>query len=99
VTPVETDTFEGVEQVPTEGAMTLQELADIEGVTLPEPGVTLSDEQLSVVLRWLRYGMEPPRSYRQAQKDFRDAGFKAREERVRNTWAEIEKREASALTR
>jgi hypothetical protein len=96
VTPVETDTFEGVEQVPAEGAMTLQELADIEGVTIPEPGVTLSDEQLSVVLRWLRYGMEPPRSYRQAQKDFRDAGFRAREERVRRIWGEIETREIAA---
>ncbi|MET7788115.1 hypothetical protein ABZS93_16100 [Streptomyces sp900116325] len=99
VTPVETDMVEGGGQVPVEGGMTLQELADIEGVELPKPGVTLSDEQLSIVLRWLRYSMEPPRSYRQAQKDFRSAGFKAREERVRLTWGEIETREASAPTR
>jgi hypothetical protein len=41
--------------------------------------------------------MEPPRSYRQAQKDFRDAGFTAREERIRHAWAEIEERETGAL--
>ncbi|MCX4849828.1 hypothetical protein [Streptomyces sp. NBC_00893] len=99
VTADETDTVEDGEQAPVEGGMTLQELADIEGVELPKPGVTLSDEQLAVVLRWLRYGMDPPRSYRQGQKDFRDAGFKAREERVRNTWAEIEKRETGAAPR
>ncbi|MGW1102733.1 hypothetical protein [Streptomyces sp. NPDC002540] len=99
VTEDETDMVEGGEQAPVEGGMTLQELADIEGVELPKPGVTLSDEQLAVVLRWLRYGMEPPRSYRQAQKDFRSAGFKAREERVRLTWGEIEAREASTAIR
>ena len=99
VTPVtadETDTIERVEQAPAEGSMTLQDLADIACVELPQPGVTLSDEQLEVVLRWLRYGMEPPRSYRQAQTEFRAHGFKAREERVRRIWGEIETREAGA---
>jgi hypothetical protein len=43
--------------------------------------------------------MEPPRSYRQAQAEFRAAGFKAREERVRHAWAEIEAREEAAPTR
>ncbi|MFD9603297.1 hypothetical protein [Streptomyces sp. NPDC059970] len=99
VTEDETDMVEGGEQAPVEGGMTLQELADIEGIELPKPGVTLSDEQLAVVLRWLRYSMEPPRSYRQAQKDFRSAGFRAREERVRLTWGEIEAREAAIPTR
>jgi hypothetical protein len=94
VTPDETDTVTGGEQAPAEGAMTLQELADIAAVDLPQTGVSLTDEQLAVVLRWLRYSMEPPRSYRQAQADFRDRGFKAREERVRRTWGEIETREA-----
>jgi hypothetical protein len=99
VTADETDTDTGGDQTPAEGAMTLQELADVEAVALPKPGVSLTDEQLAVVLRWLRYGMEPPRSYRQAQKDFRDAGFKAREERVRHAWAEIEARETGTPTR
>ncbi|MFJ9101324.1 hypothetical protein ACIRJM_22985 [Streptomyces sp. NPDC102405] len=99
VTVDETDTVEGGEQAPAEGALTLQELAAVEGVPLPKPGETLTDDQLSVVLRWLRYGMEPPRSYRQAQGDFRKHGFKAREERVRRTWGEIEEREAGTPTR
>jgi len=99
VTADETDMVEVVDQAPIADGVTLQELADVAGVDVPQPGVTLSDEQLSVVLRWLRYGMEPPRSYRQAQAEFRKHGFKAREQRVRNTWAEIEEREAGTPTR
>jgi hypothetical protein len=94
VTADETDTDTDPEQTPVEDGMTLQELADAAGVDLPQPGVTLTGEQLAVVLRWLRYDMEPPRSYRQAQTEFRKRGFKAREQRVRNTWVEIETREA-----
>lgn len=96
-TVYETDTTKGLEQAPAEGALTLPELAQAARVELPQPGVTLSDEQLAVVLRWLRYAMEPPRSYRQAQDAFRGAGFKAREERVRRIWGEIETREAEAV--
>ncbi|MFF8100140.1 hypothetical protein ACF07S_10250 [Streptomyces sp. NPDC016640] len=92
----ETDTVEGPVQAPVEGGMTLQELAGVAGVDLPRPGARLSDAQLAVVLRWLRYDMEPPRSYRQAQKEFRDRGFTAREERVRHAWAQIEAREEAA---
>jgi hypothetical protein len=94
VTPDETDTDAGGGQAPVDNPMTLQELADIAGVDLPQPGVTLSDEQLAVVLRWLRYDMEPPRSYRQAQDEFRKHGFQAREQRVRQTWKHIEARES-----
>ncbi|WP_045562999.1 hypothetical protein [Streptomyces sp. FxanaA7] len=97
VTVDETGTETGVGQVTVEGGVTLQMLADVAGVDLPQPGARLSDGQLDVVLRWLRYDMEPPRSYRQAQAEFRAAGFKAREERVRHAWAEIEAREASAV--
>ncbi|MDX2757869.1 hypothetical protein [Streptomyces europaeiscabiei] len=96
VTVDETDTDEVVWQAPAEGSLTLKELADVAGVDLPEPGGRLSDEQLAVVLRWLRYAMEPPRSYRQAQKEFRNHGFTAREERVRRVWGEIETNEAPA---
>jgi hypothetical protein len=98
VTQDETGTVTPVQQAPVDGGPTLLEMAAVAGVELPEPGQTLSDEQLEVVLRWLRYAMKPPRSYRQAQAEFRKHGFKAREERVRNAWAEIEARETGALT-
>ncbi|MFJ6559944.1 hypothetical protein ACIQMV_08685 [Streptomyces sp. NPDC091412] len=94
VTVDETGTVTGAEQAPIRDDATLQELADVAGVDLPKPGARLSDEQLAVVLRWLRYGMEPPRSYRQAQAEFRAAGFTAREERIRRVWGEIETNEA-----
>lgn len=97
VTLDESDTIEPLEQAFVEDAMTLQELADAAGIDLPQPGVTLTDEELAVVLRWLRYTMEPPRSYRQAQDAFRKAGFRAREERVRRIWGEIETLEAEAV--
>ncbi|MCX4543799.1 hypothetical protein [Streptomyces sp. NBC_01565] len=97
VAPAETDSEVGVEQTFVEDAMTLEELAVAAGVEVPEPGVTLTDEQLEVVVRWLRYAMEPPRSYRQAYAAFKEAGFQARENRVRRTWGEIETREAEAV--
>lgn len=96
VTPVETDTVAGGEDTAAGDPATLQELADVAGVDLPQPGVTLSDEQLAIVIRWLRYAMDPPRSYRSAQEAFRKAGFRAREQRVRNTWTAIEDNEAKA---
>ncbi|MET7975770.1 hypothetical protein ABZW44_22545 [Streptomyces mirabilis] len=99
VTADETDSNRGVTQEPAEGAPALEELATVDGVDLPKPGVTLTDEQLEVVLRWLRYGMEPPRSYRQAQKEFRRHGFIGGEHRVRRIWGEIETREAGIPTR
>ncbi|MFE2486018.1 hypothetical protein ACFXGR_22510 [Streptomyces mirabilis] len=87
-----------VGQAPVDNPMALSDLAAATGVTTPKPGQRLSDEQLDVVIRWLRYGMEPPRSYRQAQAEFRKHGFTAREERIRHAWAEIEERETGALT-
>jgi hypothetical protein len=94
----ETDSEIGVEQTLVDDAMTLEELAVAAGVEVPEPGVTLTDEQLEVVVRWLRYAMEPPRSYRQAYAAFKEAGFQARENRVRRTWGEIETREAQTVS-
>lgn len=93
-TPPVTEDEPDMVPVPAAGAMTLQELSDIAGVDLPQPDMTLTDEQIEVVLRWLRYGMEPPRSYRQAAAEFRAAGFKVREERIRRIWGEIETNEA-----
>ncbi|MFG3136094.1 hypothetical protein ACGFZA_07710 [Streptomyces sp. NPDC048211] len=100
IEPVTADESDAVtdSETPIGDLATLQDLADVAGVELPEPGVTISDEQLTVVLRWLRYAMNPPRSYRSAQDAFRKAGFKAREQRVRNAWTAIESNEAKAGT-
>ncbi|MFD6180082.1 hypothetical protein [Streptomyces goshikiensis] len=97
VTPDEPDAEPGVEQVPIEDPMTLKELAQAAGVETPERNAYLTDEQLMVVIRWLRFTMEPPRSYRQAYAAFRDEGFQAREKRVRLTWDEIKTHEAEAV--
>lgn len=94
VTEDETGAPEPQQDTPVTGSMTLEELAAVDNIDLPKPGVTLSDEQLEVVLRWLRYSMEPPRSYRQAQEAFRRNGFQGGEHRVRRIWGEIETREA-----
>ncbi|MCX5115197.1 hypothetical protein OOK13_43505 [Streptomyces sp. NBC_00378] len=63
--------------------VTLADLAAVSGVPVPEPGRPLTDEQLDVVLRHLRYADDPPRSYRQARDAFRRAGFVGSEARVR----------------
>ncbi|MFG2412305.1 hypothetical protein [Streptomyces goshikiensis] len=97
VTLDEPDIEPAAEQTLVEGAMSLEELAKAAGIETPETSMRLSDGQLEVVLRWLRYTMEPPRSYRQAQDAFRKAGFQAREERVRRIWGAIETREAEAV--
>ncbi|MCX5345896.1 hypothetical protein [Streptomyces atratus] len=68
---------------PTAPTVTLADLAAVSGVPVPEPGQPLSDEQLDVVLRHLRYADDPPRSYRQARDAFRRAGFVGSEARVR----------------
>ncbi|MFJ5098984.1 hypothetical protein [Streptomyces sp. NPDC088557] len=75
--------------------VTLQEVAAVAGVPVPETGERLTDEQLLVVLRHLRYRDDPPTSYRQAVADFRDAGFVGGEERIRRTWGELMSREES----
>ncbi|GHH58035.1 hypothetical protein [Streptomyces candidus] len=93
VTADETDSEEEVERVPVEDPMTLEELAEVANVHVPQKGVKLSDEQIEVVLRWLRYDMDPPRSYRQAVEDYRKHGFVGGESRIRPIWALIEARE------
>lgn len=97
--PVEQARETPARQALVDNPMSIEELAAAKGVTTPKPGQRLSNDQLEVVLRWLRYGMEPPRSYRQAQEDFRKHGFQAREERIRHAWGEIEARETGAPTR
>lgn len=73
--------------------VTLADLAAVTGVPEPVPGEPLTDAQLGVVLRHLRYTDDPPRSYRQARLDFRDSGFVGSEERVRREWAALLERE------
>jgi hypothetical protein len=67
----------------------LVQVAAVAGVDTPEPGEPLSEEQLTVVLRWLRHSENPPLSYRKALAAYRAAGFSAKEERVRKAYASL----------
>ena len=67
----------------------LAEAAAVAGVETPQPGEPLTDEQLTVVLRWLRHSDNPPLSYRKALAAYRAAGFVAKEERVRKAYAAL----------
>ncbi len=70
-------------------AVTLAEVAAVAGVTTPQPGEPLSEDQLVVVLRHLRYSVDPPMSYRQAATAFREAGYVGGEKRVRHAWGAL----------
>ncbi|WNI16928.1 hypothetical protein [Actinacidiphila sp. ITFR-21] len=83
--------------VPVPG-VTLAELALVAGVPVPVPGEALDDEQLAVVLRWLRHHDDPPLSYRQAKTVFREHGFVGSEERVRRSWGAVLSREEETGT-
>jgi hypothetical protein len=76
--------------------VTLADLAAVAGVPTPVPGEPLTDAQLDVVLRHLRYTDDPPLSYRHARKNFRDAGFVGSEERVRRVWGALLTHEETA---
>ncbi|QNP67967.1 hypothetical protein [Streptomyces genisteinicus] len=78
---------------PTAHADTLQQIATVTGVPVPVPGEQLTGPQLGVVLRHLRYAEDPPASYRQAVKAFRQAGYVGSEERVRHEWGALMSRE------
>lgn len=67
-------------------AVALAELAAVAGVPIPQYGEPLTDGQLDVVLRHLRYRDDPPMSQRKAGAAFRQAGFIGSEERVRRAW-------------
>ncbi|MFF7810833.1 hypothetical protein ACFZCF_02750 [Streptomyces sp. NPDC007945] len=92
VTPV-TAPVAGPAEEPTaelvEPPVTLAEVAVVTGVTVPEPSVPLTDEQLIVVLRYLRYSVDPPLSYRQAAAAFREQGFVGAESRIRTAWGAL----------
>ncbi|NIY66553.1 hypothetical protein SMALB_4577 [Streptomyces malaysiensis] len=80
---------------PSETPVTLEEIAAVAGVPTPVVGEPLSDEQLVVVLRHLRYTDDPPLSYRQAVAAFREAGFVGGEQRVRRAWGSLMSHEES----
>lgn len=82
-------TTDGTADTPPAQPVTLADLATVTGVPTPVPGEPLTDGQLDVVLRHLRYTDDPPLSYRHARKNFRDAGFVGSEERVRRVWAAL----------
>lgn len=87
--PLAEDTRESRNEEVHLPAVTLADVAMVAGVTVPEPGATLSDEQLVVVLRFLRHSQNPPLSYRQAATEFRGQGFKGAEDRVREAWTTL----------
>ncbi|MFF0509159.1 hypothetical protein ACFYUH_37015 [Streptomyces fimicarius] len=75
---------------------TLADLAAVAGIEPPQRGVTLTDAQLDLVLRYLRHDQEPPlASCRKADRDFRAAGFRASQQRVRETWRDLLTREGA----
>ncbi|WP_228981231.1 hypothetical protein [Streptomyces sp. DH12] len=76
--------------------VTLAEVAAVAGVTTPAPGERLSNDQLVVVLRHLRYSEDPPLSYRQAADEFRGAGYVGSENRVRKAWGVLMSNEETA---
>ncbi|MFG2117821.1 hypothetical protein [Streptomyces sp. NPDC048710] len=78
-----------------ERPVTLEEIAAVAGVPTPAVGEPLTDAQLVVVLRHLRYRDDPPLSYRQAVAAFREAGFVGGEQRVRRAWGSLMSHEES----
>ncbi|MEU9796414.1 hypothetical protein AB0E27_38650 [Streptomyces sparsogenes] len=69
--------------------VTIADLAAVAGVPVPGPGEQLTDAQIGVVLRHLRYADDPPLSYRQARDTFRSAGYQGSEERIRRAWTAL----------
>lgn len=80
---------------PPETPVTLEEIAAVSGVPTPVVGEPLTDAQLVVVLRHLRYTDDPPLSYRQAVAAFREAGFVGGEQRIRRAWGSLMSHEES----
>lgn len=87
------DTPEAPVEMPV---VTLADVATVAGVTVPQPGEQLTDEQLVVVLRYLRHSVNPPMSYRQAAAAFREAGYVGAELRVRTAWGTLLAHEENA---
>ncbi|MFF9345331.1 hypothetical protein ACF1CG_36930 [Streptomyces sp. NPDC014773] len=84
------------QDVPAAQAPDLSYLAAVAGVPVPVPGVPLEDDQMAVVLRYLRYDDDPPASYRQARDQYRAHGYIGSEERVRQVWRQVVAQEPAA---
>ncbi|MGJ0153844.1 hypothetical protein ACR3S4_10785 [Streptomyces sp. CH8.1] len=84
---------EGV--TPAVTPVTLAQVAAIAEVSTPLIGEPLTDEQIVVVLRFLRYSTDPPLSYRQTAAAFRESGFTGGESRIRGAWATLMAQEES----
>lgn len=69
--------------------VTLDRLAAVAGVPVPQPDEPLTDAQMGVVLRHLRHADDPPLSYRQARDAYRRAGYVGSEQRVRIAWGAL----------
>ncbi|MFI9019487.1 hypothetical protein ACIGZI_36265 [Streptomyces griseus] len=69
--------------------VTVEDLATVAGVPVPQPDEPLTDAQMDVVLRHLRYTDDPPMSYRQARDAYRRAGYVGSEQRVRVAWGAL----------
>ncbi|MEV6957373.1 hypothetical protein [Streptomyces sp. NPDC051183] len=80
---------------PAVAPVTLDQLAAIAGVPTPVVEEPLTDEQIVVVLRYLRYSADPPLSYRQTAAAFREAKFTGGESRIRGAWATLMAQEES----
>ncbi|WP_314242420.1 hypothetical protein [Streptomyces sp. DSM 40907] len=87
--------LEGESVPPAVTPVTLDEVAAIAGVSTPLIGEPLTDEQIVVVLRYLRYSADPPLSYRQTAATFRESGFTGGEARIRSAWATLMAQEES----
>ncbi|MFE4922376.1 hypothetical protein [Streptomyces sp. NPDC056661] len=74
-------------------AAALADLAAVSGVPVPQPGEPLTDGQVDVLLRHLRYVDDPPQSYRQARDTLRADGYIGSEERLRRAWAALTTKE------
>ncbi|MEU4952811.1 hypothetical protein [Streptomyces lavendulae] len=87
--------LEGEGVTPVVAPVTLDQLAAIAGAPTPLIGEPLTDEQIVVVLRYLRYSADPPLSYRQTAAAFRESGFIGGEARIRGAWATLMAQEES----
>ncbi|MFI5635167.1 hypothetical protein ACIA8E_38660 [Streptomyces sp. NPDC051664] len=77
-------------------AAALADLAAVAGVPVPQPDEPLTDGQVDVLLRHLRYVDDPPQSYRQARDTLRADGYIGSEERLRRAWAALMAKEKAA---
>jgi hypothetical protein len=66
--------------------VTIEEIAAVTGVPTPVTGEQLTDDQIGVVLRALRYGEDPPMSYRKAAEAYRKAQFVGSERKIRQAF-------------